>query len=136
MTNSERNDLLFCSEFTDISKMDLHGLNRITGFAEDENIKESSDNWNDNGIFNCGLPGWTSEVPETSGIEDLEAISEDNTPICSSCGEDVDDALELPGAEHYCQSCIEKSQAERELYGDPDNDNDYRTSQDRYNNLM
>lgn len=130
MTNSERNDLLFCSEFTDVSKWDLGGLNSVTGY------KESSDNWNENGLFNCGLPGWTSEVPETSGIEDLEAIAEDNTPICSSCGEDVEDALELPGAEHYCQSCVEKSQAERELYGDPDNDSDYRTSQDYYNNLM
>ena len=131
MNNSTRsNDLQFISEFTDVSKWDLGGLNSVTGY------KESSDNWEANGLFNCGLPGWTSEVPETTGIQDLEAISEDNTPICSSCGEDVDDALELPGAEHYCQSCVEKSQAERELYGDPDNDNDYRTSQDRYNNLM
>ena len=110
MTNSERNDLLFCAEFTDISKMDLHGLNSITGF--------------------------TDTLPETTGTEDLEAIAEDNTPICSACGEDVDDALELPGAEHYCQSCVEKAQAERELYGDPDNDSDYRTSQDYYNNLI
>jgi len=131
MNNSTRsNDLQFISEFTDVSKWDLGGLNSVTGY------KESFDPWEKNGLFNCGLPGWTSEVPETTGIQDLEAISEDNTPICSSCGEDVEDALELPGAEHYCQSCVEKSQAERELYGDPDNDSDYRTSQDYYNNLM
>ncbi len=131
MNNSTRsNDLQFISEFTDVSKWDLGGLNSVTGY------KEASDNWNENGLFNCGLPGWTSEVPETSGIEDLEAISEDNTPICSACGEDADDALELPGAEHFCQSCIEKAQAERELYGDPDNDNDYRTSNDYYSKLM
>jgi late competence protein required for DNA uptake (superfamily II DNA/RNA helicase) len=98
MNNSTKtNDLIYCSEITDISKWDLHGLNAVTGYKD-----------------------------ETSGIEEIEEINkDDHFAVCSSCKKQetegfLDVVLQQVDGDFYCETCIQKEidreNAERKYY--------------------
>ena len=68
MNTKERNDLLFCSEITDISKWDLGGLNAVTGYKEDHSAVCST----------CG-------EQETPGFLDVVLQQVDGYFYCEDC---------------------------------------------------